>query len=68
MINLRVGSPMRMFLLMAGSMVWLGIWLTGFDTVHWFLYLPATFFIFAAITGFCPGMGVMNALFGKREN
>ena len=68
MISLKVGSPIRMFLLFAGAMLWLGIWLTGFDTVHWFLYVPAIFFIFAAITGICPGMGIMNALFGKKAD
>ncbi|MEE9422349.1 MAG: hypothetical protein V3V50_04255 [Gammaproteobacteria bacterium] len=68
MINLKVGSPIRVFLLVAGSMIWLGIWLTRFNVVHWFMYVPATFFVLAAITGLCPGIGIMNALFGKRES
>ena len=58
-----IGNPMRFFLFFAGSMIWLGIWLTGFDTIHWFLYIPAVFFFFAAITGICPGMTVSRLIF-----
>ncbi|MHB1188270.1 hypothetical protein [Thiobacillus sp.] len=36
--------------------VWLGIGPTGFDVAHWRLYVPAGFLLFAAATGFCPGM------------
>jgi hypothetical protein len=46
--------------------IWLGIWLTGFGKVHWLLYVPAVFFIFASVTGICPGMIVSNMLFGKK--
>lgn len=62
----KIGKPMRFFLLGAASMIWLGIWLTGFDAVHWVLYLPAIFFTVAAITGICPGMIIANMLFGKK--
>jgi len=61
----RIGSAMRFFFLISGAVLWLGIWLSGFNQVHWLLYLPATFFIFAAATGICPGMIVSNKLFGK---
>lgn len=66
MFNLRVGSPMRFFLLFAGIIIWVGIYLTGFEVVHWFLYLPAAFFVIAAITGFCPGMGIARMIFRER--
>ncbi|MEK7735069.1 MAG: hypothetical protein AAB329_06470, partial [Pseudomonadota bacterium] len=45
----------------------LGIWLTGFNTVHWVLYLPAAFFISAAVTGICPGMGFSRLLFPPKK-
>ena len=58
-----IGAPLRFFFAGAGTVIWLGIWLTGFDTVHWLLYIPAVFFYFAAITGICPGIIVSNRLF-----
>jgi hypothetical protein len=57
---------MRFFFLVAGSLLWAGIWLTGFAAAHWLLYIPAAFFVFAAATGICPGMIVSNLLFGER--
>ena len=33
-----------------------GIWLTGFEKVHWFMYVPVVLLIFAGITGICPGL------------
>lgn len=62
----KIQAPMRFFFLVFGAFIWLGIWLTGFENVHWFLYLPAVFVWFAAATGICPGMIVSNALFGKK--
>lgn len=62
----KISRAMRFFFLVAGSLLWVGIWLTGFTTVHWLLYIPAVFFLFAAATGICPGMIVSNLLFGKR--
>jgi hypothetical protein len=57
---------MRFFFLFTGSVIWLGIWLTGFGTVHWLLYVPAVFFTFAVVTGICPGMIISNMLFGGK--
>jgi ABC-type polysaccharide/polyol phosphate export permease len=64
----QISRAMRFFFLVAGSLLWAGIWLTGFATVHWLLYIPAVFFLFAAATGICPGMIFSNLLFGKRSN
>ena len=61
-----IGAPMRFFLLVSASLIWVGIWLSGFATVHWLLYVPAVFFIFAAVTGICPGLFFSNKLFGKK--
>jgi hypothetical protein len=61
-----IDAAMRLFFLVTGSVIWLGIWLTGFATVHWLLYIPAVFFAFAALTGICPGLIVANRLFRKR--
>ena len=61
-----LNRPMRFFFLVAGSIIWTGILLTGLRTVHWVLYIPAVFFLFAAVTGICPGIIVSNLLFGKK--
>ena len=63
MKDLLIGKSMRFFFLGAGLVLWLGIYLTGFDVVHWVLYLPAVFFIFAAVTGICPGIIFSKMIF-----
>jgi hypothetical protein len=37
------------------ALIMLGIWLTGFNVVHWVLYLPVAALVFAGVTGICPG-------------
>ncbi len=34
----------------------IGIWLTGYKNIHWFLYVPVAAMLFAGITGICPGL------------
>lgn len=36
--------------------VLIGIALTGFNRVHWFLYVPVAALTIAGVTGFCPGL------------
>lgn len=61
----KINAPMRFFLLVVATVIFAGIWLTGFTTAHWLLYLPVIFFIFAATTGICPGMILSKKLFRK---
>jgi hypothetical protein len=61
----KIGAPMRFFLFVIATFIFAGIWLTGFATAHWLLYLPVIFFIFAATTGICPGMILSKKLFSK---
>jgi hypothetical protein len=61
-----IGTSMRLFVFLVGSVIWAGIWLTGFATVHWLLYLPPSFFFFAAITGICPGMIISRLILGDK--
>ena len=63
----KLDKSMRFFLFVSGAFVWTGIWLTGFNVVHWILYLPAIFFTFAVITGICPGLIVSKLLFGEKS-
>ena len=48
-------SAIRMLFLMVAALILIGIWLTGFNVVHWFLYIPVAALAFAGITGICPG-------------
>jgi hypothetical protein len=56
-------SPrLRVFFTVISVFILIGIWLSGFDQVHWFIYLPPAFLLFAAITGICPGLMVLGKL------
>jgi hypothetical protein len=55
-------SAIRMLFLVMAALILLGIWLTGFNTVHWVLYLPVVALTFAAVTGICPGYMVFKKL------
>jgi hypothetical protein len=35
-----------------------GIWLTGFDQVHWFIYIAPGALLLAAIIGYCVGFDI----------
>lgn len=64
-----VPSPLRMLFFVAGLVIWLGIWHTGFAVASWILYLPAIFLVFAGVTGLCPGLVFLNRIFGGiKEN
>ena len=63
----RIGSnALRLIFFITGLVIWLGIWLTGFNNAHWLLYLPAIFLPFAGITGICPGLIVNRKLLGEK--
>ena len=56
-------KTLRMTFIIIGIFIFLGIWLTGFDTAHWLLYLPAAFLTFAGISGICPSLIINKMLF-----
>lgn len=51
-----MSSALRVQFLSVALLVFVGIWLTGFEKVHWFLYVPVAALTFAGITGICPGL------------
>lgn len=59
-----VNKSMRLFFLIFSAIIFLGIYLTGFSNVHWFMYVPAAFALFAAVTGICPGMIIAKKITG----
>jgi len=61
-----IGNALRLTFIFMASLIWIGLWLTGFNSVHWLLYLPAAFMTFAGITGICPGL-IMNKLILKES-
>jgi len=63
----KVGKPLRFFLLFLSTVIWLGIWHTGFNIASWILYLPATFLLLAAVTGICPGIIFSKLLFKDKS-
>lgn len=63
MNNLLIAKPLRFFFFVTSLVIWLGVYLTGFQTVHWVSYISAVFFMFAAITGICPGIVFSKKLF-----
>ena len=56
MKNLKINSEMRLWFIGPILMLWIGIYLTGFDVIHWLVYIPAVMSVFAFATGLCPGM------------
>lgn len=63
-----ISSAMRFFFSVTSTILWIGIFLTGIDVVHWLLFIPAGFFTVAAVTGICPGIIFSNRLFSKSGN
>ena len=59
-------ATMRMFMFNSSLFILLGIWLTGYDKVHWFMYFVPVFFLFAALTGLCPGLVIPRLIFGRK--
>ncbi len=63
--KLKVGVSIRIFLLVVGATIWLGIWHTGFNMASWILYIPAVFLTIAAISGICPGIFFSKLISGE---
>lgn len=61
----RSSKAMRFFLFNSSIYILIGIWLTGFEQVHWFIYLVPGFFLFAALSGICPGLILAKKIVGE---
>lgn len=49
-------SAQRMLFFTVAALLGAGIWLSGWQQVHWMLYLPTVMLVFAGLTGICPGL------------
>ena len=63
---MKASKGMRIWFVLFAVIILIGIYLTGFSNVHWFLYVPVAGFLFAAITGICPSMGLTNKIAGSK--
>ncbi len=61
----KASKAMRFFFFNTATIILIGIGLTGFDRVHWFLYTVPVFNLFAAAFGICPGLIMTQKIFGK---
>jgi hypothetical protein len=59
--------PMRVWFAFMGSVLWVGIYLTGFSAASWVSYLPTAGFTFAAATGYCPSQSAIFGLFRAKQ-
>jgi hypothetical protein len=55
-------TALRMQFLTLAVIFLVGMFLTGFDQVHWFMWVPVVLLVFAAITGICPGLMLWQKL------
>lgn len=63
---MKANSAMRIWFLFFAVVIFVGIYLTGFSNVHWFLYIPIIGLVFAAISGICPSQIAINKMFGPK--
>ena len=66
MDKFRIMLSLRMFFFFMAAVIWLGLWLTGFDSVHWVLFFPPIALTFGAATGICPGLGLWRMMLGQK--
>ncbi len=57
---------MRTWFALMSSILWTGIFFSGFANVNWVVYAPAAGFLFAAVTGICPSLSFLVKLFEIR--
>jgi len=55
-------SAIRALFIFMAVFIAAGIWLSGYQNVHWLLYIPPVVLLFAGITGICPGYMIFRKL------
>jgi hypothetical protein len=64
---MKSSNAMRIWFLVFAVIIFIGIYLSGFSNVHWFLYLPVIGLVFASVTGICPSQIAINKMFGSKD-
>ena len=49
-------AKQRIMLLLSAMLIIVGIWLSGWSSVHWFLYITPALFTLFGVTGLCPSV------------
>ena len=62
---MKASTQVRVWYVVFALLIIIGIALTGFSNVHWFLYFPPAALLFAAVTGICPSQIAINKILGK---
>jgi hypothetical protein len=52
----------QVFRLILALLIFAGIWLTGFDKVHWLLYLAVFILFVAGVTDRCAGIWLLRKM------
>jgi ABC-type polysaccharide/polyol phosphate export permease len=52
----------RVFFFNMAVLILFGLWLTGFDKVHWFTYVIPAGLLFASATGLCLGLVISKKI------
>lgn len=60
-------AALRLFFMMFAGTLWFGIYLTGFGQASWMLYVDAVLLLFAAASGFCPGLIASRFMLGVKN-
>lgn len=60
-------KSVRVVLTVLGLLVWVAMFITGLQNIHWLFYLPAVFATLGGVTGYCPGMILMKLIFREFE-
>ncbi len=55
----------RLFFLISSVVQGLGIFLSGYENVHWLLYLIPIMFFGASLNGYCSMMIIIEKVIGK---
>ena len=55
-------SAQRMLFFTVAALLGGGIFLSGWQSVHWLLYVVTGMLVFAGTTGICPGLMVYQKL------
>ena len=62
----KAGNPIRVFLMNSVIVLSVGIWLSGYEQVHWFLYVIPIIFALSALFGICPGINLWRILLKEK--
>ncbi len=55
-------SAVRLLYFTVAVLLGAGIGLSGWNDVHWLLYVPTALLLFAGATGFCPTLALYRKL------